>query len=58
MPVYTRIFFGLDGMDREAERHFLTSFYNKPGHFCGILYLRRSYESYELAVKSRQIDVN
>ena len=38
------------GFDREAKRHFLTAFPDKPGLFCGILYLRRSYESRESVV--------
>ena len=38
------------GFDREAKRHFLTDFSVKPGLFCGILYLRRSYESRESVV--------
>ena len=32
---------------REAKRHVLRAFSDKPGLFCGILYLRRSYESDE-----------
>ena len=31
--------------DSEAKKHFLTAFSDKAGLFCGILYLRRSYES-------------
>ena len=48
------------GFDREAKRHFLTAFSDKPGLFCGILHLRRSYESQSQSYinRSGQMDVN
>ena len=51
MSVYTEGFFwDWIGFDREAKRHFLTAFSDKPGLFCGILYLRRLYECRESVV--------
>ena len=38
------------GFDREAKRHFLTDFSDKPGLSCGILYLQRSHDSRESVV--------
>ena len=45
-----RIFLDWMGFDREAKRHFLTALSDKPSLFCGIVYLRRSYESRESVV--------
>ena len=48
--IYNEFFLDWMGFDREVKRHFLTAFADKPGLFCGILYLRRSYESRDSVV--------
>ena len=36
--IYKEFFLDWMGFDREAKRHFLTAFSDKPGLSCGILY--------------------
>ena len=50
MYICEEFFLDRVGFDREAKRHFLTAFSDKPDLFLGILYLRRSYETRESVV--------